>query len=234
MRSKSLSRQRFAPTEYDRQLAILGYNSHLIGITLPRLPGAANRLVCRAGGRNVWLGAGRGRRLRRGLEEALEVDEVEPLVEFPADLEEAADFGEVEGAVQGQAGGLVAGDGGDEGAGPGGGGALQLVLEEEAAESAAVAVGVDVNGIFDGFGEGLALAEGGEAAPSGDAASLFGDYDGVVGEVAVMEPGEAGGFGFGGGLVGGGGMEDVVVINGVDGGQILGGGEAQDGVGHRR
>ena len=115
----------------------------------------------------LTVGRGGGARVA---EEALQVDEVEPLAELPAGFAEAADFLEAVGVVEGEAGCLVGGDGGDEGVVTGGGGALQLVLEEEAAEAAALAVGVDVEGIFDGLGEGFAFAEGGEAAPGGDVA----------------------------------------------------------------
>lgn len=104
-------------------------------------------------------------------------------------------------------------------------------VEEERTEAAAVVEVVDVDGVFDGGGEGFAFMEGGETAPCDDFAGCFGDDDGVSGG-AVGEPCGAVFGGFGGDLERAGGGEDVVVVDGVDGVEVGGGGVAERGGGH--
>ena len=97
--------------------------------------------------------------------------------------------------------------------------------------------GVDVDGILDGEAVGGAGVEGREGGPGAEGGRgvggggmgvwFFGDEDGMVGVVGA-EPGEA--FGVGGGmfLEGGGGVEDVVIVDGVDGGEVGEGGGADE------
>lgn len=113
----------------------------------------------------------------------------------------------------------------------GGAGAEDEGVEEERAEAAALVEVVDVDGVFDGGGEGFAFMEGGETAPCDDFAGCFGDDD-WVSWAAVGEPCGAAFGGFGGDLERAGGGEDVVVVDGVDGVEVGGGGVAERGGGH--
>jgi hypothetical protein len=166
------------------------------------------------------------------LEELLQVGDVEPAVELVADLEEEAGLGEAVFVVEADAGSLVGGDGGDDGAVAEVFGAGEEVGEEGVADALAEEVVADVEGVFDGVVVGGAVAELGEGGPGEDfARGGGGDGDGVEWAV-VVEPRDSGREGLGFGLVRGGGVEDVMVVDVVDGGEVGGDGGADGEGGH--
>jgi hypothetical protein len=167
------------------------------------------------------------------VDEPLQVDGVEGAVEFEAGVFEAAGFDETGGAVEAEAWFLVGGDDGNDGAMAEGAGAMHEIVQEHFAQAAALVVGVDVEGVFDGEPPAGARVKGTERAPGEDVIILLidGDGDGMLGG-AVGEPALA--FFEGDGLVdpGTGGAADEVIEDGVDGGEIVGGCRTNDG--HRR
>lgn len=129
--------------------------------------------------------------------------------------------------VEFEAGGLGGADDGEDGAVVEGDGGVELVGEHELSEALAEEVVAEVEGVFDGAGVGFAGFEGGEGVPADDGAGGVGeDADGVLGG-AGGEPGEAFFGGGGDGLVGASGVEDVVVVDVVDGGEVGEGGGAE-------
>jgi hypothetical protein len=93
---------------------------------------------------------------------------VEPAVELEADFLEEGDALEALGFVEGDAGGLLGVDAGDDRVVAEGGGAGDQVDQKCAADALAVVLGVDVDGVLDGSGVCGAFVKGGEGAPADD------------------------------------------------------------------
>ena len=83
------------------------------------------------------------------LEHQLHVNHVQPASELVADLLEAADVLEAEPFVQRDAGGLIAVDAGDDVSMIKRTGAIDQVLQDQAADALAMIVVMDVDGVFD-------------------------------------------------------------------------------------
>lgn len=155
----------------------------------------------------------------------MEEDQVEPVVEFEADVFEVADLGETGLAVEFETLRLVGGDQGDDLAMAEGLGAGEEVGEEGAAEALTKHVVADIDRIFNGEAVGGAGVEGAQGGPGEDVVGGGGgDGDWMPGSVCV-EPRSAFVGGGGGVLISGGRGVDVVIVNGVDGGQVGIGGE---------
>ena len=75
---------------------------------------------------------------------------MQPAVKFVANFLEEGDLLKAHGGVEGDAGGLLGVDAGDDGVVAQGAGAIDQIGKEQAADAAAVVDGVDVDGIFDG------------------------------------------------------------------------------------
>ena len=88
------------------------------------------------------------------------VDDIEPLVEFEADLLEMADLFKVEPGVQGDASGLPSVNGGDDGAVAEMAGADNQVLEEMFSDAAPVELVMDINRILNRMPVGTARVIG--------------------------------------------------------------------------
>ena len=136
-----------------------------------------------------------GRRLRRAHSRSqLHEHHVEPAVELVADLGEAGDFAEAVLGVEGEAGGLLGVDAGDDGVQAERAGALDLVGEDRRADALAVAVGVDVDGVLDGEAVAALAAKRVERAVADDdccRAVAHGDGDGVDRLAALRTTGGA-------------------------------------------
>ena len=161
-------------------------------------------------------------------EHSLHEQQIEPALEFAADLAQLGGLGEAGASVQGD-GGFVAGlDAGDHHVLAGFGCVIDEGGKQGAADALAVVIGVNIDRVFHGLGEafeGAIFAVGGKA---GDVGAGVGDEDGETAGGAVMKPGGSGFERGRGDGPEGGGVQDGVVGDAQDGGKIVWGGGADD------
>jgi hypothetical protein len=181
---------------------------------------------------SLSVGAGSGGGLGGGeLEDTLQQDEVEPAVEFEANLGEVGYAFEAQTFVQANGAGVFGVDAADDDVFAEAASDWEELKDELGADSLVAVVGMDVDGVFDGeavAGPGAEVAEGGEA--ENGFCVVCGNEDGVAGADAGVKPVEAIVEGDGGVVVGRGGVDDDVVVDGKDAGDVgLGGGTDEHG-----
>jgi len=83
-----------------------------------------------------------------GSDKKLHIHHVEPAAELQADTREMSDFLEREPGMQRDTGRLISVDAGDNGVMAGSSGSIDQIRQDQRANAAAVALVMDVNGIF--------------------------------------------------------------------------------------
>ena len=94
-----------------------------------------------------------------GLKQLLQKDQIQPLTEFPSGLGEPPCIRKAVCAMQGETGGLFAGNRGYNGVMSGRGGVIELLHQQHFSKSAALVIGMHIDGVFHRPGEGFSLSE---------------------------------------------------------------------------